>query len=195
MPDAVEDRNALLHHFTDVVAEQPPVRGILDFDFNFDQVGAKTIPVQMVPPVGNLTGEHRGAGALAALGIGASAEHRIAVDDGRRFHPGAVLAFHRDVADLVRGAGVEELHAEPADEGLALAVQLHQLRGNALLLGVIGVDALLQVRAVGLDLGNLNHLGAVQAEFGEHRIEPAGVLRSGWEGWYIRSGSALLWVD
>ena len=74
----------------------------------------------VITPVGNAAGQRGGAGAFLALGVGARAEHRIAIDDGGGFHPGAMLAFHRHIADLIGRAGREHVDAERAEMFLAL---------------------------------------------------------------------------
>ncbi|MNQ79488.1 hypothetical protein D3C85_944340 [compost metagenome] len=56
---------------------------------------------------------------------------------------------------------------------LALVVELDDLLAHAHALGLAGVEAQLQVAREDLELGNLDGLLAVEAEFGEHRVHAA----------------------
>ena len=73
---------ALLHCVTDEVAEHAPVHHGFDLEIHLDQMRAEPILIAMETPVGNDAGEHRRARALAAFGVGAGADHGIAVHHG-----------------------------------------------------------------------------------------------------------------
>ncbi len=147
--------------------------------------------VAVVAPVGDAAGEHGGAAAFAAFGVGASAQHRVAIDDGRRFHPGAVLAAGRDVAHLVGRAGVHDLRAQAGGVFLALVVERDGLLRQAEFLRLVRVEAQLQVAGEGLELGDLHDFAAVQAELGKHRVHAASLERDvALEGRGCRDGGA-----
>src|SRR5271167_505931 len=104
---------------------------------------AEPVLVAMETPVGNDAGEHRGAGALPAFGVGAGADHGIAVDHGGGFHPCAVVAFLRHIAGEVGRAGLEYLNAAAGDERLALLADLERLRRRPENLPVIRIKTAL----------------------------------------------------
>ena len=69
--------------------------------------------VEMEAEVRNLAREHRRARALAALGIGPRPEDRVAVDDRRGLHPGAMLTARSLEAGKIGRAGLEHADAMP----------------------------------------------------------------------------------
>src|SRR3954468_20383964 len=118
----------------------------------------------MKSPVGDLAGEHRGARALAAFGVGASAQDRVAVDDRRALHPRAVLAERRRVADDVRGAGLENLHAAVGGELFAVLIYVEDLRLGSEGLPIVWISATLQAACRHERLRRLDQLVGVQVE-------------------------------
>src|SRR5690606_39293359 len=95
--------------------------------------------------VRDLARQHGRARALPALGVRACAEHRVAVDDGGRLHPRAVLAALRHVADEIRRAGLQDLDAVVGGVALAFAAAPRGFRWRPQDLPVIRVAAALQV--------------------------------------------------
>ncbi len=174
---STERRDVLLDHLADRVPEQAPVHHVVDRHPHIDEMGGEPVLRDVQPEIGNAPGDTRCPRALAPLGVGARAEHGVAIDHGRGFHPGAVLAHHRHVADLIRRAGGEHVDALGAEKRLPLLLHPHRILGDLAHLRVLAVDAHDQVAGVGLDRRHLHLLGAVEIEFGEDRVTaPAGEL-------------------
>src|SRR5208337_1383247 len=96
-----------------------------------DAVRAETVLGDVQAEIRDPAGDAGGAGALAALGIGARAEHGIAEDHGRGLHPGAVLVARGHVADLIGRAGAEHLHAAAPEKIFGAALGVDDVGGGA----------------------------------------------------------------
>jgi len=173
---AGEYRDALAHHLAGVIAEHAPVHDAFDRRRDLDQVRAVAMLGAMEAPVGDLAGEHRCAGALAAFGVGTGTDHRIAVDDRRGFHPRAVVATLRHVAGEVGCAGLEYAHAALGDEGLAAAGQTEGLGAGAERLPVLRVVAALQVTGRRRHRRHVEHFVTVEVEQREDGLIAAALL-------------------
>src|SRR5690606_17675825 len=136
---AFHHRNLILHHITDEISQHAPVGGAGYLDIEVDVMGAPAIFVEVIAPVRDAAGEHGRAHAFAPFGIGACAEHAVAIYDRRGFHPGAVLAARGDVAHLVRRAGIHQLHTELTGIGLALLVEGDDFFGQPHTLGLLRI--------------------------------------------------------
>ena len=135
------------------------------------EMGAVAVVRDVIAPVRNAPGQRRRAGALLALGIGARAQHRVAVDHGGGFHPGAMLALHRHVADLVGRAGREHVDAAAAEEFFALLLLLGEIVRNALDAPLLVVDAGDELTGIGHHPRHLDDLGTVEIEFRIDRVK------------------------
>src|SRR5215471_11145224 len=98
----------------------------------------------MESPVGNLPRQHRGTGAFTPFSVSACAEHGVAVHDRGALHPRAVLAYRRRVADDIRRAGLQDLHAAVGRELLAVLIYVEDLRLGAERFPVVGIGPTLQ---------------------------------------------------
>src|SRR5690606_41361276 len=119
--DAGQHGDVLLDDVADEVAEHAPVHDAVDADIDLDAVRAEPAFGDVQAEVRDLARQHGRARALPALGVRAFAEHRVAVADGGRLHPRAVLAALRHVADEIRRAGLQDLDAVVGGVALAFA--------------------------------------------------------------------------
>ncbi len=121
-------------------------------------------------PVGDPSRQHRGARALAPFRIRPRADDRVDVDDGGRFHPGAVLSLHRDVAGQIGRARLQDLDAAARRKRFPLPEHADDLWVGAQRLPLFGIDAALQVTRVNEGLRHVDELVGVQIEIGEDRV-------------------------
>src|SRR6185312_15056194 len=124
-------------------AEHAPIEHAFDRHFDLDGVAAATELVAVKAPIGNLAGEHRRAGAFAAFGVRASADDGIAEHHGGGFHPGAMLALHRDVTGEIGRARLHDLDPVIGDRGFVLLLMLEHLAALAERVPLLRIDATL----------------------------------------------------
>ena len=166
-------RPRLLHQLAHVVAEHPPLLERVDARVGLQQVGRVSVLGDVVAPVGDLSGERGGTGRGTTLAVGAGAEHRVGVDDGRGLHPGDVLAANRKVADLVGRAGREDVDAALGVIGLRIGLQLDRLRRvRRQSLGVIR-EPVLQLARRHLHARDLDVVVTVEVDHGVGLRPPA----------------------